>query len=214
MSEVKVNSQRITFESNIIQLLVRNYLQHENKSINYYDEIIHDIDGFKTIVDNIMKTDNINVNFIQVVGDEYLEGFEVKYAKVIPFEAIRQLIGPPYQYPPDMKLNIIFVPLDGIHYSTKDFQRRKDSLLILNHLELASELMNPNKNKKPIAPALDLIYHRIVNNKSTPMEDAEMAARVVNNFKKIDIKVLQLSELLKYPLTEKSIRDALCRFDD
>ena len=117
----------ITYHSNIIQMLVQNYLEYENKEkdVYIYPELINDIDVFnKRIHDKVfskypMREEPKSVQaFLNIIKDEecdYVNTYEVKYesdAYIFIVKNIMQIVECPFRYPDNTIVELILIPSD------------------------------------------------------------------------------------------------------
>ena len=123
----------------LVQLLVQNYLENENKDevVFMYGELINDIDVFlkrlesEEVIRNKFKSTNpqntepqLDV-FIDLISSEsYIYSYEVKYATkeyMYNFEHIYQLISR-MKYPKHTNLQLILVPSETIELCDESIQ--------------------------------------------------------------------------------------------
>ena len=219
-----------------IQMLVQNYLEKENKTLNVYmySELINDIDAFDGCIRRMATIDEKFKSsipkksepptiqaFIDLIESDGIH--EVKYtgiSYIYKFDYILQLICKT-RYPKNTKLELILIPTDtktiDEHNSNvinvSIFNQYKDKLLQFDKQTkyyIFNSLINDSQYK---SKTTDEALRKVIslaqsgNIKKTythNISDTEYET-LEHNFSMLYIRILTISDLLKYPLDEEFI---------
>lgn len=233
---IKIMNNIRNYRSSIIQLLVHNYLTHEYKTQNVfiYPELINDLDIFSTNLSNI----DIQA-ILDVTSDEYVQSCEIKSGNIcgestkihlFDFSNLLQLITK-INYPTETKLLLILVPntyefqteklldinmfekLKLMILSESDENKRKMFNILVNEKSFRSRDINSvltsiiGMTKKQL---LDTYINKLKNRKDIYEELSDNNYNyIIQNFGKIELQILRLEELEKYPLSGDIIKSLL-----
>ena len=218
-----------------IQMLVQNYLEKENKTLNVYmySELINDIDAFDGCIRRMATIDEKFKSipkksepptiqaFIDLIESDGIH--EVKYtgiSYIYKFDYILQLICKT-RYPKNTKLELILIPTDTKTIDEHDsnvinvsiFNQYKDKLLQFDKQTkyyIFNSLINDSQYK---SKTTDEALRKVIslaqsgNIKKTythNISDTEYET-LEHNFSMLYIRILTISDLLKYPLDEEFI---------
>lgn len=234
---VKIMNNYINYKSSLIQILVQNYLEYEYKTQNVfiYSELINDIDIFSTDLTKYQNLLNergvidykltIRAFLDEINNEDYLQSCEVKSGEKTNLCNVQYLnqILKKIKYPNNTKLLLILVPNEfNVDKSNimdvNKFSRLKNE--ILNHdkcYEIFNTLINDtNLINQDINSALISILARLRKGNLKTCYKLNITndeyETLVNNFKKIEIKILTFEDLEKYPISSEYIHSLLSNF--
>lgn len=208
------------FKAFIIQALVQNYIEKENKNSNIYvyNEIINDIDIFNQCLKNIKRfeentnlyKENIHIFIENLPLDSYIQSIDVKHCTYenFKFKYLIDLISQ-IKYPQNTQLQLILVPNDikddideSMIFNISKFNKIKNIFIELcNQSEfikkiLFTELYKNNLLKKgTITESLICIINKYENNKLIDIDESIDFDLLYNNFQNISVRIITLNEL-------------------
>lgn len=212
-----------------VQAMVQNYLEHtyNTESIKFYPELINDIDLFRSDISKLIikygpdgksNYPTISVFLEEINPNDYLESYEIKFRNneyITKFENLLPLITK-IKYPLNTKLILVLVPTQlnvqpSDIFNVSLFEEYKRQVLSLDKSDM-KDLFNSLCNEgmylgMSIVDVLDLSLvksrkgslNKIYINE---LNDEEFEA-IKSNFERVEIKVLGIEELAKYPMDTK-----------
>lgn len=218
-----------SFKSNLIQLMVQNYL-----TINYNDKIIflyNDIDVFAKDIkgyEDLVKVngeidDKITIRaFLDEISDDI---HRTPSNRLIEFGNLKQLLDK-CVYPDNTELMLILVPTNhkftGELISTAKFDQLRNKIYALSDAN-KYKIMNTFKNdtsleSQDINSALISLLGKLkkktlrtdYGDKNIPDEENK---KLLHNLSKVVIKILTVDELEKYPISGEFLHELLSNID-
>lgn len=238
MSNVNIFNNKRNFKSNVIQLMVQNYLtiKYNDKNIFFYPELINDIDvfakdikGYEELVkENGGIDDRITIRaFLDEIDDDiYRKSIEVKSGissspELTYFVNLKHLLDKCF-YPDNTELMLILVPTNhkfmGEFISTTKFDELRNKIFNLSDAD-KYKIMNAFKNdtsleSQDINSALISLLGKL--KKKTLRTDYgdknipdEENKKLLHNISKVVIKILTVDELEKYPISGEFLHELL-----
>lgn len=221
------------FGSSFIQFLVLNYIKEEynTRNVFVYPELIEDLDVMASdirtherLYERSKKRKLTIRAFLQEIPDEdYLESYEVKHGEsfhITEFKNLKQLLTK-IRFPINTRLVLALVP-SGWNFNkdliinTDMFNNLKEQILSLEYEDkkkvFNSIINDTSLGEMSITDALSCLLDDLENenlkdygNKNISDEIAEI---LINNFERLDVKVLVLEELER-DIKKSTIHDVL-----
>ena len=221
------------FGSSFIQFLVLNYIKEEYNTRNVFvypemiedlDVLINDIKTHERLYERSKKRKLTIRTFLQEIPDEeYLESYEVKHGElfhITKFKNLKQLLTK-IRFPVNTRLVLALVP-SGWNFNkdliinTDMFNNLKEQILSLEYddkKKVFNSITNDTSlGEMSITNALSCLLDDLENENlkdygSKNISD-EIAEILINNFERLDVKVLVLEELER-DIKKSTIHDVL-----
>ena len=236
----KIMANARNFKSNLIQLLVQNYLEHEYgmEQVFIYPELVNDLDVFsrnlrdyKHIYKSYGRYDHtltLRVFLDEIDDEDYSETYEVKSGEkqnLTLFKNLKQVIRK-IKYPDNTKIVLLLVPGMFMFDTTTliDTETYDDAHTTISNLSKEKKyaffnaLVNDTSiEKESITGGLVSLLGRLRKGKLQldygPEKNItqEEADALYFNFDKTDIRILTLEKLCEIPMKKEFIEETLRR---